>query len=186
MYTLPILITISINEKMKKFNLVLALLLGIVGMSFGQADAIEKYFSQYQDDENFTVVYISPKMFSMVSKIAPDDMDQDIKEVIKDLKGLRILTTEYNTEAFYKEAKSKINTKEYEVLMTVRDEGTNVEFLVKDTGDIINELLLLVGGDEFVMMSFVGNIDLNKIAKLANSIDIDGMEHLENLGDKKN
>jgi hypothetical protein len=70
--------------------------------------------------------------------------------------------------------------------MTVRDEGTNVEFLVKDTGDIINELLLLVGGDEFVMMSFVGNIDLDKISKLANSLDIDGAQHLDKLEDKKN
>lgn len=157
-----------------------------IASSFGQADAIEKYFDKYMDDENFTVVYISPKMFEMVAKIAPEDMDQETRDVIKDLKGLRILTTEYNTKAFYKEAKSLINTKEYEILMTVRDDGTNVEFLVKDSGDIINELLLLVGGDEFVMMSFVGNIDLKKIAKLANSVDIDGMEHLKNLDDKKN
>lgn len=157
-----------------------------IASSFGQADAIEKYFDKYMDDENFTVVYVSPKMFQMISKIAPDEMDDDTKAVIDDLKGLRILTTEYNTKAFYKEAKSLIDTKEYEVLMTVRDDGTNVEFLVKDTGDIINELLLLVGGDEFVLMSFVGNIDLDKIAKLANSIDIDGAEHLDKLGDQKN
>ena len=138
------------------------------------------------DDEQFTVVYNSPKMFSMISKITPEDMDPEVKDVIKNLKGLRILTTETNTAAFYKEAKAKIDTKEYEVLMTIRDDGTNVEFLVKDSGDIINELLLLVGGDDFVLMSFVGDIDLNKIAKLANTLDIEGMEHLENLGDKKN
>ncbi len=170
---------------MKKLSLVLAVMVSIVSMSFGQ-DAIEKYFEKYMNDENFTVVYISPKMFQMVSKIAPEDMDADVKDVIKNLKGLRILTTEYNTKAFYTEAKSKINTKEYEVLMTVRDDGTNVEFLVKETGDIINELLLLVGGDEFVMMSFVGNIDLKKIAKLSKDMDIDGMEHLKKLDEKKN
>ncbi|GLR16356.1 DUF4252 domain-containing protein [Portibacter lacus] len=171
---------------MKKISLILTMMVVAIASSFGQADAIEKYFDKYMDDENFTVVYISPKMFEMVAKIAPEDMDQETRDVIKDLKGLRILTTEYNTKAFYKEAKSLINTKEYEILMTVRDDGTNVEFLVKDSGDIINELLLLVGGDEFVMMSFVGNIDLKKIAKLANSVDIDGMEHLKNLDDKKN
>ncbi len=160
-------------------------MVGFVGLSFGQADAIEKYFDKYIDDENFTMVYVSPKMFEMIAKVTPDDMDSDVKDVIDNLEGLRILTTEYNTDAFYKEAKSMINTKEYEILMTVRDEGTNVEFLVKDTGDIINELLLLVGGDEFVLMSFVGDIDLDKIAKLANDIDIDGLEHLDNLDDKK-
>jgi hypothetical protein len=161
------------------------MMVGFVGMAFSQADAIEKYFEKYMEDENFTVVYISPKMFELVAKVTPEDMDQDVKDVIKDLKGLRILTTEYNTAAFYKEAKSKINTNEYEVLMTVRDDGNNVEFLVKDTGDVINELLLLVGGDEFVLMSFVGNIDLNKIAKLAKNIDIDGMEHLDKLKEEE-
>lgn len=173
--------------KMKKFSLILTLMLGFAGISFGQSDAIVKYFDKYMDNEEFTIVYISPKMFSMVSKVTPEDMDPEVKEIIKNLKGLRILTTSTNPLAFYKEAKAKINTSEYEVLMTVRDEGENVEFLVKDNGDIINELLLLVGGsDEFVLMSFVGNIDLNKIAKLAKNINIDGMEHLENLEDKKN
>ncbi|WP_235295794.1 DUF4252 domain-containing protein [Portibacter marinus] len=172
---------------MKKLSIILTMMVFAVASSFGQADAIEKYFNKYMDDENFTVVYVSPKMFEYVAKIAPEDMDKDTRDVIKDLKGLRILTTEYNTAAFYKEAKSLINRDEYEVLMTVRDEGTNVEFLVKDQGgDIINELLLLVGGDEFVMMSFVGKIDLNKISKLANSIDIDGMEHLDKIKEDKN
>lgn len=171
---------------MKKLSLIFTLLVGFVSASFGQADAIEKYFQKYMDDQDFTMVYVSPKMFQMLSKVTSDEIESEVKDIIDDLKGLRILTTEKNPSMFYKEAKSMINTKEYEILMTVRDGEDNVEFLVKDEGDIINELLLLVGGDDFVLMSFVGNIDLDKIAKLSNSIDIDGIEHLDNLKDKKN
>lgn len=144
-------------------------------------NAIDKYFSQYVDDKNFTVVYISPKMFQMLDKLKLEGMeDADGKAVLdiaKDLRGLRILTTEENPKTYYKEAKSKINTKEYEVLMTVRDhDGDNVEFLVKDepgsNGNIISELLLLSGGeDEFVLISFVGKISLDKISRLANSME---------------
>lgn len=144
-------------------------------------NAIDKYFSQYVDDNNFTVVYISPKMFQMLDKLKLDGMeDADEKAVLdiaKDLRGLRILTTDTNPKGYYKEAKSKINTKEYEVLMTVRDkDGDNVEFLVKEepgsNGNIISELLLLSGGeDEFVLISFVGKISLDKISRLANSIE---------------
>ncbi len=153
-----------------------------------QEDAISKYFDQYVEDENFTVVYITPKMFQMISKLDLKDKDaRDIKEVLQDLKGLRILTTEKNTLQYYKEAISKFNTKEYELLMTVRDKDENIRFWTKENGGIISELLMLVGGaQEFVMISFIGNIDLDKISKLANKMDVDGMEHLKQLKDKKN
>ena len=100
-----------------------------------------------------------------------------IIELASELEGIRILVAEENAAGFYKDAKSKINTKEYEVLMTVRDKDeTNVDFLIKDDGNkMINELLLLVGGeDEFVLMSFVGKIDLDKVSKLINEFDDEG------------
>jgi hypothetical protein len=146
-----------------------------------QNDAISKYFSKYMDDESFTMVYVSPKMFNLVSKLDIDDMDADVKELLKGIKGLRILTTENDPMAYYHEAVANFGISEYESLMTVRSDNEKVNFLIKSNDDIVEELLLLVGGDEFVMLSFIGNIDLNKISKLAGSMDIDGMEHLEKI-----
>ena len=95
------------------------------------------------------------------------------------------MTTEINPNERYKEAMSLINPSEYETLMTVKDGNEHVRFWVKDSGDIINELLLVVGGDdEFVLLSFVGNIDLAKISKLANQIDVKGAEHLQKIGNE--
>ncbi len=154
--------------------------------SYGQEDAITKYFNKYIDDEQFSVVYISPKMFNMVSKIEIEDMEPEVQEVIKSMKGLRILHTEKNAMQYYNDALKTINTSEYELLMTARGEGENVRFMIKDNGDIVEELLMIVGGNEnFALMSFIGNIDLKKIGKLAKALDIDNMEYLENL-DKKN
>ncbi len=168
---------------MKQFILTLCLAF-VASIGSSQADAIEKYFSKYYDDESFTTVYVSPKMFQMVTKVISENENEEIKELIEGIKGLRILRSETNAPALYEEAINTINTKEYEVLMTVRDKENNVQFLTKESNDIISELLLLVGGDEFVMLSFVGNINLNSIAKLAKSLDIDGAEHLEKLEDK--
>lgn len=154
--------------------------------SFAQEDAITKYFNKFMDDEKFSVVYISPKMFSMVSKIEIEDMEPELQEVIKSMKGLRILHTEQNALQYYNEALKTINTSEYELLLTARGEGENVRFMVKDNGDIVEELLMIVGGNEnFALLSFIGNIDLKKIGKLAKALDIDNMQYLENL-DKKN
>lgn len=166
-------------------NLMFLLLFSFFGTSaFAQIDAIEKYFDKYMDDENFSVVYVSPKMFKMVSKVIDEDTNDEVADVIKDLKGLRILKTSINSKAFFKDAKSKINTNEYELLMTARDNGQNIEFFTKESGDIISELLLMIGGDEdFVLMSFVGDINLNKVAKLAKTLDIEGADYLKELGD---
>ena len=154
--------------------------------SFAQVDAIERFFKDYQEDENFTVVYVSPKMFQMVSKATDGSSDQELASIVKDLKGLRILTTEINPDKVYKEDNKRLNIKEYEELVTVREKDSNVRFVTKETNGIISELLLLVGGkDDFVMMSFVGNIDLAKISKLAKKLDIDGAEHLEKVNKKK-
>ena len=156
--------------------------------AMAQNDAISTYFDQYVDDENFTVVYVSGKMFSMLSKVEVDELKDEeaqvIMDVAKDIKGLRVLVTEETPRAYYKTARKLINTNDgYEVLLTVRDEGTNVNFWIKETANVIEELFLLVGGeDEFVMVSFLGKLDLNKIAQLANTIDMKGAEHLEKIG----
>ena len=153
-----------------------------------QEDAISRYFEQYLEDENFTVVFITPKMFQMISKLdLKDPSARDVKDVLQDLRGLRILQSEHDGVKYYKEAISKINTKEYELLMSVRDKGENVRFWTKEKDGIISELLMLVGEkDEFTLISFIGNINLSKISKLANKLDIDGIEHLKDLKDKKN
>ena len=156
-----------------------AILLAASNPATAQIDAISKYFAKYVDDERFTVVYISPKMFQLFDKLELDLDDKEaqaIKEVVRDLRGLRILVAEDNARELYKEASQIINKKEYEVLMTVRNKGEeSVDFLIKDNDDIIDELLMIVGGpDEFVLMSFVGQIDINKISEMAKAFEDDG------------
>lgn len=172
-----------------KYLSIVILLLFISSSSFGQTDAIDSYFSKYKDDERFTMVYVAPKMFGMLAKVgaaAEEDIDQEIIDMVSNLKGLKILTTDENADEIYNEAIAKIDTGSYEELMTVRSDGDNVKFLVKDSngGNIVQELLLLVGGDEFVMMSFIGDIDLRLVGRLAKTIDMKGANHLEKL-DKK-
>lgn len=165
---------------MKRLQWILVIALLPVAASLqAQANAIEKYFSQYVEDDRFSVVYISSRLINMMKDADIEDFDDEesrvIMEIAKDLKGLRILSTDVTPDKFYKEAKEKINTSEYEVWMTVRDkDGDNVEFLVKENKEKkIEELLMLISGDEFMLLSFVGNIDLDKVSKLADEIEKD-------------
>ena len=60
---------------MKKVFFLLPLFLLAAIASQAQNDAITRFFEKYVNDEKFTVVYISPKMFQMASKIEADDPD---------------------------------------------------------------------------------------------------------------
>ena len=165
------------------FSLAFAILVSLTLSA--QSDAIERFFKDYQEDKNFSVVYVAPKMFQLVSKITSEAEDKELASIVKDLKGLRILKTSVNPDKIYKEANRRLNIKEYEELVTIKEKDSNIRFVTKESNGTISELLLLVGGnDEFVLMSFVGNIDLNKIAKLAKKLDIDGAEHLDKVKKK--
>ena len=170
------------------FFLLPILMLAAIALN-AQNDAITRFFDKYVNDETFTVVYVSPKMFQMAAKIETSDPEWNkFRDVVKDLGGLRVLVAENITNGteLYKEASSKIPSSEYSELLTVRDGKENVRIWTRDSGDIITELLLLVGApDEFVLLSFTGKIDLNKISTLAKTLDIDGVQHLEKIKKKE-
>ncbi len=169
---------------MKYITIILFALLCCSFQATAQADVIESFFEQHEDNEDFTIVFISPKMFQMIAKLPSDDMEEEVRDVIRDLKGLRIMTTEESPLDYYKSLSKKLNFSEYEELMKIRDEETNVRIMIKeDASDKISELLLLVGGEEdFALISFIGNIDIQKIAQLSGTIEINGIEYLDNLG----
>ena len=172
--------------------LLFSLLLLVAGAfsAAAQNDAITRFFNQYAEDERFTVVYIAPKLFHLAAKIETDDQDWNkIREIVKDLGGLRVLVAEDITDGveLYKSALSKVPVGEYSELLTVRDKDEHVRIWTKDTGNIIEELLLLVGKpDEFVLLSFTGKIDLDKISELSKVLDVKGAEQLEKIKQPKN
>jgi hypothetical protein len=164
----------------KKLLVVLGLLL-VGTMSHGQDDAIGKFFGKYIEDSRFSVVSVSPKMFRLLSKVNWDTIPGDVKQTVSKLQSLRIISTGTTPYVFYKEALSKIDMKEYEELINVRDKEDNIRFVVRESGGIIHELLMIsVDKEGFTMMSFVGDIDLDKLARLSAAMDIKGMDELKN------
>lgn len=180
-----------------------ALVLAILSSTplLAQDDAISTYFSQYVDDEDFTVVYISGKMFDLfetvIDNLDTDDLSADqvdaLRDVVQDMRGLRIVTTDSGGVPLYREAKQRlVGAKPYEVLMTVREKGnTFVDFYVRERDGVVDELLLLVGEDgdgmiseatdgedlgvigkgSFTLLSFVGRIDLEKVGELSRAFE---------------
>ena len=168
------------------------LMMGVVMMVVGsvsvwaQGDAISKFFNKYQDDETFTQVTISSKMFNLFTNMdVKNDEDKAVLSAISKLKGLRVLAKEEarNSRELYKEALSLVPVKEYEELMSVRDKDKDMKFFIKEgKPGIISELVMIAGGnEEFMVLSLFGEIDLKEISKIGSKMNIDGLQHLKKM-----
>lgn len=167
---------------MKKIVVILVLMVTITAAN-GQ-DVITKFFTKYQDDESFTNVNISSKMFGLFTEMDVQDAeDQEVLDAISKLKGLKILAKENarNSRDLYKEALSLI-PKNFEELMSVRDKDKDMKFMIDEKGGKISEMLMVVGGnEEFMIMSIFGEIDLKQISRIGSKMNIKGLEKLQNM-----
>ena len=177
---------------MKKLLLIISFI-GLSAIIMGQNNSIDRVFDKYAGQEGFTTVYISKYMFSMFSNLegVEDDDLEDVQDVFGNLTGIKILAVD-DPEAlgkgvnFFDEIMKDLPRDRYEELMVVKDSESDVVFLAREEDGVIIELLLIVGGegDENALIAITGEIDLSTIAKLSETMDIDGMEELENLEEK--
>ena len=169
-------------KNMKKIGAIMTLVI-TVSAAHGQ-DVISKFFSKYQQDESFTNVNISSKMFGLFTQMdAESPEDKEVLEAISKLKGLRILAKENarNSRELYKEALGLI-PKNFEELMSVRDKDKDMKFMIDENGGKISEMLMVLGGnEEFMIMSIFGEIDLKQISRIGSKMNIKGLENLKNM-----
>lgn len=162
------------------------LLAAAMMMSFAACsqDVILRYFNELNNDEQVTKVSISSKMFELFMHIDSEEAEEkELLETVSKLKGMKILIKDEvaNGEQLYKSAIKKPNG-DYEVLMTVEDDDEDLTFFIREENGVIAELVMIAGGkDNFVLLSLIGEIDLNQIAKLSKSMNIEGMDNLEKI-----
>ncbi len=168
---------------MKK--LVLSLLVVLVPiLAIGQNTAVEKLFEKYGGKDGFTTVTINKSLFKMVAQL--DDEDEDL-QALSGMESIKILAVDDEGEGevsgvnFYKEVRSLLKTADYEELMTVNSKDSDVVFLVRQEGDIIKELILLVGGkgDDNALIYIAGNIRMKDVSKIAKSMGVDDEGHIK-------
>jgi hypothetical protein len=156
---------------------------------FGQNAPIDKLFEKYSGKEGFTTVFISQYMFDMFKDVETSDKDFD--SLVKGLKSIRIISVDKSSPNapkninFFTEVMKNLPMKDYKELMVIKQKDQDVKFLVREVQGKIAELLLITGGKDNTFICIEGMIDIKSIAKLSKSMNIDGMEPLENVGKDK-
>lgn len=171
---------------MKKLLITFAAML-TVGLLRAQSGPVDEMFNKYSEKDGFTVVTISGKMFSMFANMETENKEAD--NVISKLKSIRILSVEdslLNVNLnFYTELSKKLNLSVYEELMVIKEGGNITKFLIRQTGKVISELLVITGGPAGnSLISITGEFNLKNISDISKSVGIEELKSLDKI-DKK-
>lgn len=156
----------------------------LVGIIKAQSSAVDDMFNKYSEKQGFTVVSISSKMFSLFAN--KDTENKDAGEIINKLKSIKILSVEDSilnkNLNFYTELSRKLDLSVYEELLVVKEGPDITKFLIRQTGNIISELLVITGGPEGnSLISIKGELNLKSISELSKSLDMQELKSLDKI-----
>jgi len=141
-----------------------------------QNGAVDKLFAKYKGKQGITTVSISPELFQMVNAMGIEEIeDQDFP--MDKIASIKILTIEdeegYEGVNFYEEIKKDLDVSDFAEVMTVDDGGEVVRMWMKVNENTVSEFLLIVGGDDNVLIYITGDFNMNDLEELAETMDYD-------------
>lgn len=136
---------------------------------------VSEAFSKYSREDGVTSVSVPGWLIGIAANFGDlSDDEQEFLESIDKVKVLSVENDELNSRInFHEEFNSKINKNgDYEELLTVNSEGENITIFGIMTENVIKEMVVLIGGDDNVMVYLKGEIRpelINNVASLSKS-----------------
>jgi len=144
---------------MKTRYILIAVCLFCTNLGFAQ----NKFFDKYADMDNVTSIYISKAMFQMMGKI--ENAGMNFTNLKGKIESLQLITSDNkDRKEQMKKDFSQLVTSQFQELMRVKDDKSNVRFYSNMQGDQIKELIMLVDDeDSFTAIQLIGTFTLKDI-----------------------
>ena len=163
---------------MKKILIAIAIL-AIPFLASSQQESIEQFYNKYVDNEKISDISLNGWILSMASKMAEEDGSEILQKITK----LRIMLAEEKdivSKADVKKLMRDVRNNEFEDLMAIRDDGTRVNFLIREEGKNITNVLVIIHGDgDFILLSLEGNLNFEDLKQL--DFDVEGGDIFKKL-----
>lgn len=123
---------------------------------------VSEAFAKYRFKKGVTTITVPGWVIGLAANFG--ELDDDEKDILESIDKVRVLVVEdddLNKRInLHQEFSEKINRKnDYEELLTVKDKDENVTIYGKMDDNVITEMVVLVGGDDNVMVYVRGEID---------------------------
>lgn len=164
---------------MKKY-LFIILALSIISNANAQEDAVAKYMSNYIQNENFEHTYVSNRMFNAILKSNASEISPNIRELMKDIKGMRQLSTKKDNKKYFDEFAQTLEKKGFENVLSIRRGNERVHMYLKNENKSDGELIMLIQeANSFNLTGFNGNINLDNMSTISKALNIKGAEYIQ-------
>lgn len=149
-----------------------------------QNGRLDPLFSQYENDARFSRVNVSSRMFDVFIDIEMDKPEeQEVIEALAKLNGMKALIgNDVSQSADIYQNLLQSTVAGMEELTTVKESGIEFKFFVSRSGEQITELVMLGYDQSTVMiMSVVGDIDLEAIANISQRMNLPGFKNFQKV-----
>ncbi|MDF1570680.1 MAG: DUF4252 domain-containing protein [Bacteroidales bacterium] len=142
--------------------------------------AAEMLYQKYRGEEGVVSIWLPGIAMKLAATIA--DLEHEEAAFLRSIRSMRVLTIENNElypgVNFAREANIHIGRNGYEVMVQVTSDGEDVLILGREKRGKLKDMLILVGGEDNVMVHIKGRMQADMIGSLA---QIAGVEQLGQL-----
>ena len=167
---------------MKK--LILSALIIAMGASlFAQPKGIDRLYYNYKGEEGVVALRIPGFVMKLAGSIA--DLDREEKQLLRSLRSVKVLTIEeshlYPGVNFTEEVNFSRMKGDYKLLLEVHDGNEDVVIAAREKNGKITDLIIVVGGDDNVLVHVRGRMNSNLLENLANVAGVDELNFTAQL-----
>ncbi len=167
---------------MKK--LILTLSIALVGLTLSaQTLGTANLYQKYKGERGVVALYIPGFAVRLAANIA--DLDYEEDQLLRSVRSIRVLTIDDNEGFegvnFVREAKLKPGQGGFKMLMEVSEDGEDVMILGKEKNGKLKDLLVIVGGDDNVMVHIKGRLNADIIGSISEIAGLDELNFTSQL-----
>ena len=176
---------------MKKIALFTVIMMVPVFLA-AQSSPIDKLFKKYYGHEGFTTVLVNQEMFEVISKMekSEGELEGELGGVLGKIKRVRVLAQEDEGEMAeginFMDELEGVEFDEYQELVVVKEAKEEVLVLAREEDGKLAELLVIVSGDENVLVSIEGLFTMDDLESLSKLEALEGLGGLDVLGGGEN
>lgn len=153
------------------------LIAGIVFISVALSaqDFVTRFLDKRDPDTNLKCISVSPKMIQEILKKGSESENNEVLDMISELKSMQMLTSEVKGKKYYEEALDifKKNSERFKPFGVYDNKSENYRIMVREKKGKIVELVMLVNdNNKFVVINFTGNMNRRFIDRIAYSMKI--------------
>jgi hypothetical protein len=154
-------------------SVLLALLMTISSMAGMAQDFATRFMTEHQQDGHISCITISPTMMNKILKVDAVEKDENMSEMISNLKSMQLITSDVRPLHYYREALKIIdkNADRFEPYHSFKDHGGEGKIMLrKHKGVIVEMVLLKKTRYKFSVINFTGNMSEEFISQLAGTV----------------